>query len=452
MHEEHVCVLVLRDSQLNWRLVLKNTLLQWCGCCLALMLLAGGCANREQAERSASAKEIGSSPATTNYKGKVAGFSKRAQTIFLTVGSGANAQTVRVKFDDATKGVDEIAEGHFVTIDYELRGDEAYATSIQQNKATLPEGVTNIDTDELLRLMQERAAFVLVDPRPMDRYKQSHLPGAVSISIDLSEQQQSELLPKDKNTLLVFYDGGHGRGTAITSAAAAKNKGFANVRVYTTGRAAWMEASLPTYSTREYVQNSNVLLIDTRPKKTSVAGRIKGAYNLSADAINATLRDLPRDAPIVLYGDEATKALELLTNEGFTAVTLLDGGYASWVEAGGKVEKGPISTAKIKWERKLEKGEVSLDDFRKAVSSTGKDVLLIDVRGRDEIGKQPLIANAINIPLDELPAQEATLPKDKMLYLYCATGARAKMAYNELVTSGFKARFLRMNIKDLPAM
>jgi rhodanese-related sulfurtransferase len=416
------------------------------------MLLAGGCASKEREERSASVKETGSSAATTNYKGKVASFSKRAQTVFLTVGSGANAQTVRVKFDDATKGVDEIAEGHFVTIDYELRGNEAYATSIQRNKATLPEGVTNIDTDELLRLMRERAAFVLVDPRPMDRYKQSHLPGAVSISIDLSEQQQSELLPKDKNTLLVFYDGGHGRGTAITSAAAAKSKGFANVRVYTTGRAAWMEASLPTYSTKEYVQSGNVLVIDTRPKQTSAAGRIKGAYNLPVSNVNASLRDLPRDAPIVLYGDEATKALEQLTDEGFTTVTLLDGGYAGWLTAGGKIEKGPIPTAKIKWERKLEKGEVSLDDFRQAVTGKKKDVLLIDVRGRDEIGKQPLIANAINIPLDELPSQETTLPKDKMLYLYCATGARAKMAYSELVTSGFNVKFLRMNLKDIPTM
>jgi rhodanese-related sulfurtransferase len=345
--------------------VIKN-IAQRYGYCVFVLFLVVGCANKGQEERSASVKEAGGSfVSEKNYKGKVAGLSKRAQTILLTVGSGANAQTVQVKFDDATKGVDGIAEGHFVTIDYESRGEEAYATSVQQNTATLPEGVTEIDTDELLRLIRERASFVLVDPRPMDRYKQSHLPGAVSISIDLSEQQQNELLPKDKNTLLVFYDGGHGRGTAITSAAAANNKGFANVRVYIKGRAAWMEASLPTYSSREYVQNGNALVIDTRPKQTSVAGRIKGAYNLPADTINATLRDLPRDAPIVLYGDNATKALERLADEDFTAVTLLDGGYENWVNAGGKVEKGPISTAKIKWERKLEKGEVSLDDFRK---------------------------------------------------------------------------------------
>ena len=435
---------------MDWRLILNKTLLQCVGCCLAIMLLAGGCANKEQGEWPASVKETGGPSATANYKGKVAGLSKRAQTIFLTVGSGANAQTVRVKFDDATKGVDEIAEGHFVTIDYELRGDETYATSVQHNKATLPEGVTDIDTDELLRTIRERASFVLlVDPRPMDRYKQSHLPGAVSISIDLSEQQQTELLPKDKNTLLVFYDGGHGRGTAITSATAAKNKGFSNVRVYTTGRAAWIEASLPTYSSREYVQSSNVLVIDTRLKQTSVGGRIKGAYNLSVDKINATLHDLPRDAPIVLYGDDATKALELLTDEGFTAVTLLDGGYAGWVAAGGKIEKGPVSTAGIKWDRKLEKGEVSLADFRKAVSGEQKDILLIDVRGQDEMGRQKIIANTINIPLEELPSREATLPKDKMIYLYCATGARAKMAYNELANAGFKVKFLRINIKDL---
>lgn len=190
-------------------------------------------------------------------------------------------------------------------------------------------------------------------------------------------------------------------------------------------------------------------MIDTRPSQASVAGRIKGAYNLPIGKLKAALRDLPRDAPIVLYGDKETDAIELLTDEGFTTVTLVEGGYTGWIKAGGKIEKGPNATAEIKWERKLEKGEVSLADFRKAVAGESKDVLLIDVRGQDEIGKQKSIANAINIPLDELPAREATLSKDKMMYLYCATGARAKMAYDELANAGFKAKFLHMNIKDL---
>lgn len=424
-------------------------ILQRCGCCLFALFLAAGCGHKDQEKSAAPVRPTGLSSTTANYQGKVVGLSKRAQTLFLTVGSGASAQTVRVKFDNATKGVDEIAEGHFVTINYELQGDNAYATSVQRQTASLPEGITDIDTDELLRFIREQVSFVLVDPRPKDRYQQSHLPGAVSISIYLSEQQQTELLPQDKDTLLVFYDGGHGRGTAITTATAAKKKGFTRVRVYTKGRAAWMEASLPTYSSREYVHSGNALAIDTRSKQTSVSGRIKGAHSLPVDQIHAALRDLPREAPLVLYGDDTTKALELLIDEGFTAVTLLEGGYAGWVETGGKIDKGPVSLAKIKWERKLEKGEVSLNDFRKTVSGKERDILVIDVRGRDEIGKQPLLTNAINIPLDELPAQEATLPKDRMMYLYCATGARAKMAYNQLASAGFKAKFLRMNIKEL---
>jgi len=275
---------------------LKNNLLQWCGCCLALLLLAGGCATKEQAGE-ATVKQTHSSSVMTSYKGKIVGLSKRAQTLYIAIGSGANTQTVTVRFDNATKGVDEISEGHFVTIAYELRGGDAYATSVQHNKASLPEGVADIGTDELIRLIRERVSFVLVDPRPMDRYKQSHLPGAVSISVELSEQQQTELLPKDKNTLLVIYDGGHGRGTAINTAAAVKNKGFNNIRVYTAGRAAWLEASLPTYSSKDFIHKGNVILIDTRSRQTSAAGRVKGAYNLPLDMLKNELRELPRDAP-----------------------------------------------------------------------------------------------------------------------------------------------------------
>ena len=81
----------------------------------------------------------------------------------------------------------------------------------------------------------------------------------------------------------------------------------------------------------------------------------------------------------------------------------------------------------------------------------GKDVLFIDVRNADELSDQGMIAGAVNIPLDTLPARRATLPRDKTMYIYCATGARAKMAYKELAGAGFKAKFLRMNLEELVA-
>jgi hypothetical protein len=102
-----------------------------------------------QAGESSSAKEPASQVATNSYSGKIVAFSVRAKTLFLTVGSGANAQTMVAKFDDATKGIDDIAEGHFATIHYELFGGETCAISVQPNKAILPEGITDIGTDEV---------------------------------------------------------------------------------------------------------------------------------------------------------------------------------------------------------------------------------------------------------------------------------------------------------------
>ena len=426
---------------------MKNSALRWCGCCLVLLLLTVGCVGREQ--RSMGAGETGRSSETTRHTGKIDSLSRKAGTIFLIVGTGTGAQTVVVRFDDATIGVDELSQGHFVTVDCELRKGQTYAKNVQRVSSTLPEGIADIDTEALARLIKEQAPFLLVDPRPAERYQQSHLPGAVSIPATLAEKGQQALLPRDKETLLVFYDGGHGRGTAIAAATAAKNWGFSNIRVYTKGRAAWIEAERPTYTSREAIRTGNPLLIDTRNTQVSTAGRIRGAYQLPLDRFALALRELPRDAPIVLYGNDALDAMEWLSDAGFTTVTLLEGGYAGWLQADGAIDKGANAATPIRWERRLEDGEVSLAEFRQAVQNPKRDVLFIDVRAQDEISRQGMIANAVNIPLDALPKREATLPRDKTMYLYCATGARAKMAYKELAGAGFKAKFLRMNLKDL---
>ena len=234
---------------------MKNSALRWCGCCLVLLLLTAGCVGREQ-QGSMGAGETGRSSETTRHTGKIDSLSRKAGTIFLIVGTGAGAQTVVVRFDDATSGVDELSQGHFVTVDCELRKGETYATKVQRVLATLPKGVADLDT-------------------------------------------------------------------------------------------------------------------------------------------------------------------------------------------------GPAGATVIPGRQKLVDAEVSLAEFRQALNGGGKDVLFIDVRSEDELSDQGMIAGAVNIPLDALPKREATLPRDKTMYLYCATGARAKMAYKELAGAGFKAKFLRMNLKDL---
>jgi len=113
-----------------------------------------------------------------------------------------------LKFDDKTKGVENAVKGHAAIITFEMRGSTKYATEVKPKLAKLPEGVTEIKTEELQDLMDKHANMFLVDSRPESRYGQSHLPGAVSIPVPLLKEKQAAALPIDKNKLLVFYCGG----------------------------------------------------------------------------------------------------------------------------------------------------------------------------------------------------------------------------------------------------
>jgi len=62
---------------------------------------------------------------------------------------------------------------------------------------------------------------------------------------------------------------------------------------------------------------------------------------------------------------------------------------------------------------------------------------LLDVRTPDEFSLNTL-PGAVNIPLDELRDRLDELPKDKMIYTFCAVGLRGYLAYRILVQHGFE--------------
>jgi rhodanese-related sulfurtransferase len=320
---------------------------------------------------------------------------------------------------------------------------------VELKVAKLPAGITEFKTNDLKKLIDSKASLFLVDSRPKARYAQAHLPGAHSIPLPLLKEKKAAVLPKDKNQLLIFYCGGITCPLSPASAIIAKDHGYTNVGVYHEGEPVWSKANLPTYSTPEFIKNGNVVLIDVRSSKKAIAGRIKGAYSVPYELLEDKLDDVPRNAPIVLYGDkEVPEYIADIRDEGFNFVSLVKGGYKGWVKSGGEIEKGPIYNTEIKWVRKLGKGEVSVADFRKAASGEDKDAIIVDARTKEEVAELGTFKNTINIPLDEIPARMNELPKDKKIYVHCSTGARADMAYNELVKHGFNAKFLLLNIKD----
>ena len=167
------------------------------------------------------------------------------------------------------------------------------------------------------------------------------------------------------------------------------------------------------------------------------------------ESLEDKLDDVPRSAPIVLYGEkEAVDKVGEVRDQGFNFVSLVKGGYEGWIKTGGEIDKGPIFNTEIKWVRKIGKGEVSVADFRKATTGEDKDAVIVDARTKEEVTELGIFKNTINIPLDEIPARLNELLKDKKIYVHCSTGARADMAYNELVKHGYNAKFLLLNIKD----
>lgn len=236
---------------------------------------------------------------------------------------------------------------------------------------------------------------------------------------------------------------------STASAGLAKKLGYNNIRAYLDGEPAWSKANLPTYSTHDFIKNGNVVLVDIRPSAKAVEGRIKGAYSVPYENLEDKLDDVPRNAPVVLYGeDEVMKAVIDMREDGFNYVSLVEGGFTGWLSAGEPVETGPIFNTEIKWVRKLGKGEVSVADFRKAASGEDKDAIIVDARTKEEVAELGIFKNTINIPLDELTSRMNELPRDKKIYVHCSTGARADMAYKELVKNGFNVKFLLLNISD----
>jgi rhodanese-related sulfurtransferase len=69
-----------------------------------------------------------------------------------------------------------------------------------------------------------------------------------------------------------------------------------------------------------------------------------------------------------------------------------------------------------------------------------QDSVLIDVRRDDEFqaGK---IANAINIPVDEIRSRLSEIPTNKTLYIYCEAGLRGYLAQRILRQNGFNNVF-----------
>ncbi len=151
------------------------------------------------------------SQSANTLTGKVTGKSNKAKTISIEV-KGKNEF---LKFDDKTTGLEHADEGEAAVIQFEMRGDDRFATTIKPKLASLPEGVKEMKSEELAKFVAlgpDEGKYVLIDSRPAAAYHEGHIPTAISIPDSVMKESGAAYLPGDaklKDLQLIFYCGGY---------------------------------------------------------------------------------------------------------------------------------------------------------------------------------------------------------------------------------------------------
>ena len=164
--------------------------------------------------------------------------------------------------------------------------------------------------------------MVLVDSRPKrKKYDKSHIPTAISIP-DMQFDKLKGQLPEDKSRLVVFYCGGLKCKLSHKSAAKAIDMGYTNVKVFAEGYPAWVayagkasptaaaataikagteEGSIDHAEFTQLVVESPeaIYLVDVRDADEYKKGSLKTAVNIPIDDLEAKIKTLPADKPVV---------------------------------------------------------------------------------------------------------------------------------------------------------
>lgn len=177
----------------------------------------------------------------------------------------------------------------------------------------------SVSVEWVKKQIDARTDMVLVDSRPRrTKYDAGHIPTAVSIP-DSEFDKHIDLLPQDKDKLLVFYCEGFECKLSHKSAARAIEMGYTNVKVFSEGYPAWAahlkaqgqapvavkagknEGSIDVAEFEKMVTEhpESIYLVDVRDPDEFATGSFKTAVNIPVDELEKKLDTLPTDKPVV---------------------------------------------------------------------------------------------------------------------------------------------------------
>ncbi|ACS78441.1 rhodanese-like domain-containing protein [Maridesulfovibrio salexigens] len=293
-----------------------------------------------------------------------------------------------------------------------------------------------VDTDFVAKYakMPKPEGVMIIDSRPYKgKYILGYIPTAVSIP-DSKFDEMTDKLPKDKNTLLIFYCQGLKCKLSHKSAKKAVKLGYKNVKVYPYGYPGWMKSGryggIGLETVAEMMANGDpYMLIDARPTKKFLAGSIPSAISipdskwakrtglLPADKKNTKLIYFCGGYKCKLSHKSAIRAMGI----GYKNVHVAEAGYPGWKKMFG-------ASGAVEVKSGGEEGSIDIEQFKKIVAENPNSIMLIDVRDADEYA-QGHIPSAVNMSVDMLEKKIKTLPADKPIVFVCTTGARSGEAY-----------------------
>jgi len=380
----------------------------------------------------------------------------------------------------------------------EAEPDPALVAEMQEMLHNVPEDFGIITADALATELVENPDLILIDVRRPDEVEgKGYIDAENLLFIPLEEfvAMQDEW-PADLDAPIVIYCGSGHRSTIAMSIL--WTYGYTDVRSLKGGYGGWAEGGYPTVGAPEpeaaevdvneafqvflddmeayntigidalntmLVEGDEVFILDVRqPGELEEKGWIEGAVNIPLREIGDSIEYLPdEETTIVSYcgsGWRCTIALAALEGMGWEDVlSLKDGSYGGWVEAGYPIAEGEIPELVALNEAEPDPalvavigdmlanvpdgyGIITADDLF-LEQGENEDLILIDVRRTDELEEKGIIDHDperwIHIPLEEFAASADMWPEDldAPIVVYCGSGHRSTIGMTILWANGY---------------
>ncbi len=361
--------------------------------------------------------------------------------------------------------------------------DQALFEMLNGFFTAMPDDFYSVKSDKLAEELTGATLPTIIDVRSAEEFaKDGYIDGAVNLPFN-DFFASLDQVPADKDARIVVLCASGHRGSIIMMAL--RLMGYTDVVNLAGGLGAWKTANMPvvgwvnwTAVWNEYLTNIpegyytikaadlNTALTEKAPFLLDVRevaelekdGYIAGAVNIPVREVLANLDKLPaQDQPIVIYcasGARGAMLMAAMQFLGYTDVKNLAGGLGGWKKAELAVETGTLPAAPVAgtapevdatrlanlttFLAELPEGFFTVKAADLNVELTGTPVpFIFDVRTAGEFGAG-YIEGALNIAINDVPANLAQLPTDKAapIVVLCQSGHRGALVMMYLRMTG----------------